>query len=965
MSTATTQIIISGKDQLSGVVADAGRRLGTELQSMQRNVLSLQNAFMALAGAAALGQVRQAYSDYDASLRDMVKVTDESQSAIAAKMKAIPAELGNTTELIQGYYQVISAGITDPVKAMETLTDSVEAAKAAHLGQSDVIKGITKIMAGYAGDVKSAAEAADLLFTIEKQGQTSFAELIPVIGDVSAVSKQLGVDQTEMGAALAAVTQTAGSTSQAATQYRMMLVNLMKPTKDMREALDGIGASSGQVAIEQYGLAGTLQRLQEYAQKSGVSVAKLFESSEALLSVAALSRGEFAQYNINLQAMETRAGAADKAFREWKTSTQAVDDLFRNTMTNTLIKIGEQVMPTVNVAVQDFAEYVGQHGDEIAGVFGEMAEYGRQIGSAMVPAIKEVANVLGRDIIPAVAGVARSASDLLSLVPADYQSSVGGGLIGYALLGPKGALIGATIVGIKEALDDLWGDEAASKQGESIDRVLLAAEKRLEAAQRRLRQAEKLPGNNSSALSSAQSDIDRETALIGRLNAAKAKVAGVQKTFSDTWGEIERKSMTGVAAVAAAAPAIVAPPAAAITTLGSSAEAALAKVRGEISKLSMTEAQYEKFKISEEYAKLAKELGAANPALKEWLALKEREYRLNQAAKLEPYQITQLEQMNRGDMFFGKAAADKRGLDMLEDQGRENLQLQTEFADKYKEIVLGETAFKMEQIRLQGEAYVKGGADEVAVAQWAAQEKLAVSREWADGARRALEEYADSATNLAAGVESAVTNGFKGMEDALVDFVATGKLSFSDLADSIIRDLARIAVQQSITGPLAKGLEAVVGGMFSGGASSASLTGSSSTIAFSGVSSAKGNVFDSPGLSAYSSSIVDRPTVFPFARGIGLMGEAGPEAIMPLRRGPDGTLGVKGGGGSSVVINIIESQGKGGQQEQRRDGDVDVIDVFFDMIDTRQAQGIMNGGTKTSTAMSHVFGLNRANGALR
>ena len=38
--------------------------------------------------------------------------------------------------------------------------------------------------------------------------------------------------------------------------------------------------------------------------------------------------------------------------------------------------------------------------------------------------------------------------------------------------------------------------------------------------------------------------------------------------------------------------------------------------------------------------------------------------------------------------------------------------------------------------------------------------------------------------------------------------------------------------------------------------------------------------------------MVDRPTVFPFAKGIGLMGEAGPEAVMPLRRGPDGRLGV-------------------------------------------------------------------------
>ena len=55
---------------------------------------------------------------------------------------------------------------------------------------------------------------------------------------------------------------------------------------------------------------------------------------------------------------------------------------------------------------------------------------------------------------------------------------------------------------------------------------------------------------------------------------------------------------------------------------------------------------------------------------------------------------------------------------------------------------------------------------------------------------------------------------------------------------------------------------------------------------------------------------MDRATVFPFAKGIGLMGEAGPEAIMPLRRGRDGRLGVSAhapaansNGGQSVVVN--------------------------------------------------------------
>lgn len=96
------------------------------------------------------------------------------------------------------------------------------------------------------------------------------------------------------------------------------------------------------------------------------------------------------------------------------------------------------------------------------------------------------------------------------------------------------------------------------------------------------------------------------------------------------------------------------------------------------------------------------------------------------------------------------------------------------------------------------------------------------------------------------------------------------------------------------------------GGAASGSSSGGSWIGSaiSTVLGFFGVKSANGNVFSSPGLHAYANSVVGQPTFFPFANGIGLMGEAGPEAIMPLRRGSDGRLGVSAPGGANAVPTI-------------------------------------------------------------
>lgn len=101
---------------------------------------------------------------------------------------------------------------------------------------------------------------------------------------------------------------------------------------------------------------------------------------------------------------------------------------------------------------------------------------------------------------------------------------------------------------------------------------------------------------------------------------------------------------------------------------------------------------------------------------------------------------------------------------------------------------------------------------------------------------------------------------------------------------------------------------------------------------------AKGGAFQGGNVIPFArGGIVNRPTLFPMANGAGLMGEAGPEAVMPLRRGANGSLGVAmHGGGASVVINSVinNNAGVAVSQEQRKnaDGSIDLVTVIEQVI---------------------------------
>jgi len=205
-----------------------------------------------------------------------------------------------------------------------------------------------------------------------------------------------------------------------------------------------------------------------------------------------------------------------------------------------------------------------------------------------------------------------------------------------------------------------------------------------------------------------------------------------------------------------------------------------------------------------------------------------------------------------------------------------------------------------------------------------------------------LAKYLDTVKDINTQIANSFVNTFKKMEDALVEFVLQGTFNFKKLAKSIIADITRIIIRSQIIAPLTGGLGNIFGGGGNNVVKNIAPVVSNLAPTFKGFNpadvdvpgfetftptpitgdpfdsdlfykfdpNALGNVIANNKIVPYAKGgLIERPTMFPLADGAAIAGEAGVEAIMPLRRGRDGKLGVEASGGNigNITVNVDAS----------------------------------------------------------
>lgn len=225
----------------------------------------------------------------------------------------------------------------------------------------------------------------------------------------------------------------------------------------------------------------------------------------------------------------------------------------------------------------------------------------------------------------------------------------------------------------------------------------------------------------------------------------------------------------------------------------------------------------------------------------------------------------------------------------------------------------------------------------------------AAQGDWLNGVKSGINNWIEQTSDVASQTRAITANALDGAADLMTDYFTTGKASWREYLADLGKQIVKFMAKQAIM----KFLEYFAGWLGGGGSGGGIWSENTSTTGFGGTYAAKGGVFDGgAGLSAYSGSIVNRPTPFLFAKGAGIMGEAGPEAIMPLSRGSDGKLGVRmAGGGASVqlITNFtINSDGSKSKTESNEGEKANMYKQFQgevnSMIEEKINRAMMPGG---------------------
>lgn len=363
MAESNLKINITGdSSKLKNALSSANSQMnafGKKMQSVGRSMSTQLTLPIVAAGAAAT----KLALDFDKSMtqiESLVGVAADEVAKMGEAAKTMATETGKgANEAGEAMFFITSAGLRGS-EAMDVLNASLKAS-AVGLGETKTIADLaTSAMNAYGVENLSATAATDVLTSAVRLGKLEASELAGAMGGVIPIASNMGVGFDQVGAALAAMSKTGTNAANGATQLNAILTTIAKPTADAEAAFNKMGFTSDSLkeTLAEKGLMGTLSMLKQGLDATGQEFTDIAPNVRAWKGVLDLT-GSSMNDNIALFDEMTRAtGATEEAFQ--KTSQSASFQFTKGmaTMKNSLMEIGQIILPAVVKGVTKLSNFI-------------------------------------------------------------------------------------------------------------------------------------------------------------------------------------------------------------------------------------------------------------------------------------------------------------------------------------------------------------------------------------------------------------------------------------------------------------------------------------------------------------------------------------------------------------------------------------------------------------------------------
>lgn len=852
-------------------------------------------------------------------------------------------------DIAEATYQTISA-FGDLANTTDIVVQATEAAVAGLSSTKDAVNLLATVSKGYNDTTTETIEhISDLAFTTVRLGQTTFPELANSMGRVVPLANSLGVSMEELFTVGATLTGVTGDTAEVMTQFRSILTAMVKPTTELSKLYEEIGVGSGQEFIAQAGGAfEALQLIKQAAEASGQELAAYLPRVEGLTGALALTGAQAETFEAKFQEMNDTLGATDEALRAqtqgvnrygfiWKQFTSQIEAL--------KISIGKVVLPFKALIAEGLTPSVLI----FKSLFNAIAAF-VQLGETITRPFRKLASLNLAAIVKGVEtvlnGIAKAflfVSDIIDEIYYQVNTTV------------KGA-IDSIRETIREFIDSLGITDSAfirfiqnleaSEIGAAIfntalkiilsgiDLFITALQEAIFVGQLFIQHIVNIgkilidvfTGNFENLKESVSETFEdmaesftkmKGTILIG--------FSSISSRWEDELDTMEQDTLESTQRMHAYVGNIWTAPEISEDTLSP-----FRRIEEDLkSQLTLIERNKQLMNgLGMEYDSTAESSEAYNKALEALLADEEifavniQEF-IQEWGHLNHVVGETAETFSDLESEFLKQISDIDTLASVYEQLGIEFDANAEKADAFNDILqkmIENENISTEQVLAFADAwgYLGQTIEEINF-----ENTLASMNDFYDvlnekifqGLRNVLDitpELAVAITQLGTALTEIAISGAVDGFSALGEAFADGKITADEFKDAIVAQLQTILDALPLLF-LQAGLQMLASGdragwgLIAASASSAFVSGFTKGAT---ENNAQGNVYENMTPfkegGAFTNSIVNTPTNFRFAKGTGLMGEAGAEAIVPLTRTQSGDLGVKSVGGGTVVnVNVV------------------------------------------------------------